>query len=66
MMKEEVEFAAVLASAGAVLNAAPSNDSKDTRKSPVKPMATINDDDERLLAQIGYKQVSSLLLLTVR
>lgn len=24
---------------------------------PSNPMATINDDDERLLARIGYKQV---------
>lgn len=25
------------------------------------PMATIQDDDERLLARIGYKQVSDML-----
>ena len=28
-----------------------------TRKGPIEVMATIEDDDERLLARIGYQQV---------
>lgn len=32
----------------------------ETAKGPAAQMATIQDDDERLLAQIGYEQVGSL------
>jgi len=31
---------------------------KDAAHASGQPMATIQDDDERLLARIGYKQVS--------
>lgn len=32
---------------------------------PANHMATIRDDDERLLAQIGYTQVSRFILYSV-
>jgi len=41
---------------GAALNP-DSKGSKLKEPSQLRPMATIEDDDERLLARIGYKQV---------
>ncbi len=40
-----------------------SNEVKATSLTPeTPPMATIEDDDERLLARIGYKQVMDMLI----
>jgi len=35
--------------------------SKPSKQQPGAGMATIHDDDERLLAEIGYEQVSSII-----
>jgi len=37
-----------------------SSQSRDSKKEGTGPMATIEDDDERLLAEIGYEQVRVL------
>jgi len=42
------------------------NVSKDVEANPGGPMATIQDDDERLLARIGYKQVRGVLFFLSR
>lgn len=60
-MKQNRVSSTAGAAASNDLKTSASNDSKET--AAADSIATIQDDDERLLAQIGYRQVPSLGLL---
>ncbi len=60
-MKQNRVSSITAAAASNDLKTSASNDSKET--AAASSMATIQDDDERLLAQIGYRQVPPLVLL---
>lgn len=60
-MKQIRVSSTTAAAASNDLKTSASNDSKDA--AATDSMATIQDDDERLLAQIGYRQVPPLGLL---
>jgi len=59
-MKQSTVSSVAAAAASDELKLSASNESKDPQVVAAGSMATIKDNDERLLAQIGYKQVLPL------